>query len=497
MPGFESAMAQLISPTGLLLVLVGTTLGIVVGAIPGLTGAMLIALTLPLTFTMVPEQALILLVSMYVGAISGGLITATLLRMPGTPASIMTTLDGYPMAKAGQPGRALGLGISASFVGGLISFAFLILLAKPMAIASTRLGPFEFFSLVLMALVLIASIGGTSLSRSLLSGFLGIFAAMPGIAVSTGQARMTFGMSQLNDGFKLLPVLIGLFAISQIIDDILNIDAQGERVVMSRRGLLLGAKDWAAHWFNMLRSSVIGTWIGILPGIGANIGSVSAYSAARSMSKKPDAFGSGSEEGIVAAESANNATVGGALIPLVSMGIPGSVIDAILLGAMVIHGLRPGPMLFDQSPSIVYTIMGTYLVANVAMALIMIGSVGWLAKLADVPRTLLLPVILAFCVIGSFALSNRMFDVWVMLGFGVLGFVMERNRIPLAPFVIGFVLGPIAEEKLSAGLMSSGGSFAPIITRPISAVFFLIAIALLVVPLIRRYRARDVEAETS
>ncbi len=497
MNGLEQAAQQLISPTGLMLVLLGTALGITVGAIPGLTGAMLIALTLPLTFTMVPEQAMMLLVSMYVGSISGGLITATLLRMPGTPASIMTTLDGYPMAKSGRPGRALGLGITASFVGGIVSFAFLILLSKPMAVFSTKLGPFEFFSLVLMALVLIAAVGGKSLPRSLLSGFGGILLAMPGIAASTGEARLTFGLPEMNDGFKLLPVLIGLFAISQIIHDVIHIDAQGEKVSMSRKGLLPSAKDWAAQWFNMLRSSVIGTWIGILPGIGANIGSVSAYSTAKSFSKTPEAFGTGSDEGIVASESANNATVGGALIPLVAMGIPGSVIDAILLGAMVIHGLRPGPMLFDQSPSIVYAIMGTYLAANLAMVVLMVGSVGWLAKLADLPRALLLPVILIFCVVGSYALSNRMFDVWVMLGFGVLGFAMERWKIPLAPFVIGFVLGPIAEEKLSAGLMSSNGSFLPIVTRPISATFFFISILLLAMPWIRRRRSVEVEAETS
>ena len=497
MNGMEQAADQLISPTGLWLVLLGTALGITVGAIPGLTGAMLIALTLPLTFTMVPEQAMVLLVSMYVGSISGGLITATLLRMPGTPASIMTTLDGYPMAKAGRPGRALGLGITASFVGGLVSFAFLILLSKPMAVFSTKLGPFEFFSLVLMALVLIASVGGSSLPRSLLSGFAGILAAMPGIAASTGEARLTFGLTEMNDGFKLLPVLIGLFAISQVIHDVIHVDDRGEKVTMSRRGLFLSAKDWAAQGLNMLRSSVIGTWIGILPGIGANIGSVSAYSTARSFSKTPEAFGTGSDEGIVASESANNATVGGALIPLVAMGIPGSVIDAILLGAMVIHGLRPGPLLFDQSPSIVYTIMGTYLAANLAMVVLMVGSVGWLAKLADMPRALLLPVILAFCVIGSYALSNRMFDVWVMFGFGALGFAMERLKIPLAPFVIGFVLGPVAEEKLSAGLMTSGGSFLPILTRPISALFFALSLVLLAMPLIRRRRSANMDAETS
>ena len=497
MAGLEIALQQLVSPIGLLLILAGTTLGITVGAIPGLTGAMLIALSLPLTFTMVPEQAMILLISMYVGSISGGLISATLLRMPGTPASIMTTLDGYPMAKSGRPGRALGLGITASLVGGLVSFAFLVLLSKPMAAISVKLGPFEFFSLVLMALVLMASIGGKSLSRSLLSGFLGILVAMPGIARSTGEARMTLGLTEMNDGFKLLPVLIGLFAFSQIIQDVLDSDASGEGVHMSRPGLWLSVRDWKAQWINLLRSSVIGTWIGVLPGIGANIGSASAYSAARHFSKTPEAFGSGSDEGIVAAESANNATVGGALIPLVSMGIPGSVIDAILLGAMVIHGLRPGPLLFEQSPSIVYTIMGTYFVANLAMAVIMMVSVGWLAKLADTPRAMLVPVILVFCVIGSYAMSNRLFDVWVMLGFGLVGYAMERSGIPLAPFVIGFVLGPIAEENLSAGLMSSGGSFLPIITRPISAVFFLISVGLLVMPIVRRTRASSSEKETS
>ena len=308
---------------------------------------------------------------------------------------------------------------------------------------------------------------------------------------------MTLGLTEMNDGFKLLPVLIGLFAFSQIIQDVLDIDETGASVEMSRRGLWLSVDDWRAQWINLLRSSVIGTWIGILPGVGANIGSVTAYSAAKRCSKTPQAFGSGSDEGIVAAESANNATVGGALIPLISMGIPGSVIDAILLGALVIHGLRPGPLLFEQSPSIVYTIMGTYFIANLAMAVIMMVSIGWLAKLADLPRALLVPVIIMFCVIGSYALSNRLFDVWVMLGFGLMGYVMERSKIPLAPFVIGFVLGPIAEEKLSAGLMSSGGSFLPIITRPISAVLFLISIGLLVLPLVRRYHSSNAESETS
>ncbi|QDT29231.1 Tripartite tricarboxylate transporter TctA family protein [Gimesia panareensis] len=497
MDALQTTVVQLSTPLSLTLIIVGTSLGIFVGAIPGLTGAMLIALTLPLTFTLDPQLAMTLLVSMYVGSISGGLITGTLLRMPGTPASVMTTLDGYPMSQKGQPGRALGLGIYASLVGGLISCVFLVALSAPIARWSTQLGPFEYFSLVLMALVLIATIDGASLTRSLFSGTLGILAAMPGISAATGEVRLTFGFTPLNAGFKLLPVLIGLFAINQVLRDIANLDQKIPRVSATHRGLLLTFADWKNQWVNMLRSSLIGTFIGILPGIGANIGSIAAYSAAKNSSQTPEQFGSGSAEGIIASEAANNATVGGALIPLVAMGIPGSVIDAILLGALVLHGLQPGPRLFSDHPELVHTIMGTYFLANLVMFAVMIASVGFLAKLVRFPRPYLLPIILTFCIAGAFALSNRMFDVWVMLGFGLLGLILERNRIPLAPFVIGFVLGPIAEENLSAGLMSSQGNWLPIITRPISLLFVVISALLLVVPLVRQFRKkRDSKQET-
>jgi len=484
------ALRNLFSLEPFLLMALGTSLGIIVGAVPGLTGAMLIALTLPLTYSMDGGNALILLVSMYVGAVSGGLITATLLRMPGTPASIMTTLDGYPMAKGGQPGRALGLGISASFVGGMISWLFLLLLAKPAAILSTKFGPFEFFSLVLMALVLIASVSGKSLLKGALAGFLGILVSMPGFSQATGDIRLTFGFSQLNDGFKLLPVLIGLFAVSQAMKEILKIGQPIERIEASRKGMFLKLSEWKAQFVNMVRSSIIGTGVGILPGIGANIGSVMAYTAAKNLSKTPEKFGEGSEEGIVASESANNATVGGALIPLIAMGIPGSVIDAILLGALVLHGLQPGPRLFAQNPEVVHTIVGTVLLANIYMLGFMLLTAGTLSKLANIRRSFLMPVILTFCVVGSFALANRMFDVWVMLAFGVIGFAMERAKIPLAPFVIGFVLAPVAETNLLSGLMASGGSYLPIFTRPISLTFFLMAVALLAWPIVRVRRTK-------
>ncbi len=485
-----ASLEFLISPAVLSLVALGTILGVVVGAIPGLTGAMLIALTLPLTFSMSGELALVFLVSMYVGSVSGGLITATLLRMPGTPASVMTTLDGYPMAKAGQAQRAITLGVAASFVGGMISWGFLVLLARPMADWSTRLGSFDYFALVLMAMALIAAVAGQSLSKGLFSGALGVLTAMPGASPATGEIRLTMGFQELDDGFKLLPVLIGVFAVSQIIHNIRTIDARPERMSLGQ----VQPPNWAdikTHWGNLLRSSLIGTWIGVLPGIGANIGSISAYAAAKSLSKAPERFGKGSEEGIVASEAANNATVGGALIPLIALGVPGSVIDAILLGALVIHGLQPGPLLFEQNPEAVQAIVGAMFLANIMMVVFVLATVRWLSRLADIPKALLIPVILTFCVVGSYALSNRIFDVWVMLAFGIVGFALERLDIPLAPFVIGLVLAPLAEEHLSAGLMQSGGSYAPLFASPIALIFTLLSAAIVAAALLKSVSSQE------
>ena len=484
------AASQIFSPTGLLLIVFGTALGIFVGAVPGLTGTMLIALMLPLTYGHDPLLSMTFLISVYVGAVSGGMITATLLRMPGTPASIVTTLDGFPMARNGQPGKALGLGVMSSFVGGMISWGFLVMLTEPIARLSSKFGYFEYFSLVLMALVLIATIGGNSLSKSLFSGFFGILLSMPGIVAATGDPRMTFGITEMNAGFAHMPVLIGLFAVNQILREIIDIEKKKKPIDIGSSRVLVGLTDIKNHLVNMVRSSVVGTWIGILPGIGGNIGSVTAYSVAKSVSKEPEKFGTGHPPGIVAAESANNATIGGALIPLIAMGLPGSVMEVVLLGALIVHGLQPGPRLFEQSPSMVYTIMGAMFVANIAMALIMFGSMKTLARLVKIPRPYLLPLILCFAVIGSYALSNRVFDIYVMLGFGLLGFILESFRIPLAPFVIGFVLGPIAEKNLSLGLQASNGSYSPIVTQPISLTFVIISLIMLFLPAIKSFVKR-------
>lgn len=480
MDGLFTGLGIVFTPLAFFYVVLGTVLGISVGAIPGLTGAMLIALTLPLTYYMTPTDAVVLLTSMYVGAIAGGLITATLLRMPGTPSNVMTTFDGYPMARGGRPGRALGLGITASFVGGIISWIFLLLLAKPLSIWATRFGPFEYFTLIMMAMVLIASVSQGSLVKGLIAGLLGMLASMPGVDPSAGQPRLTFDWYMLNGGLKLLPVLIGVFAVSQIINDILELGKRVDRIEASSKGLLMSLRDWIKHGANMLRSGLIGTFVGILPGVGASIGSVIAYTFAKNVSKTPDEFGKGSESGIVASETANNATVGGALIPLIAMGIPGSVIDAILIGALMIHSIQPGPTLFLTNADVVWAMIAACLIANIVMLFVMMGSVGWVARLAMIPRTFLLPVIVVFCVVGSFGLDNVMFDVWVMLIFGLIGFMLERARYPLGPFVIGFVLAPLMEEKLRSGLMMTAGSITPIFTRPLALMFLLVAAALLI-----------------
>ncbi|NCG11628.1 MAG: hypothetical protein GWP33_11235 [Alphaproteobacteria bacterium] len=460
----------------MLLLFIGVLLGIVVGSIPGLTTTMLITLTLPLTFFMESVNAITLLIGMYVGGISGSQIAATLLRMPGTPASIMTTFDGYPMAQQGKSERALGLGITASFVGGFVSWIFLAALSPPLAKLALTFGPWEYFTMVLMALVMLASLSQGSLVKGLIAACLGMMVHLPGVDPSIGQMRLTFGFESLESGLSLMPVLIGAFAVSQIFKDIINIDAKPPNVNVGRKNMFLSFGDIKKHSLNFVRSSVIGTWVGLLPGIGANIAAMLSYSTAKNSSKEPEKFGTGHEPGVVAAETANNASIGGALIPLITMGIPGSVVDAILIGALIIHNLEPGPLLFSTNPEIAYGVITAYLIGNIIMFGIMMFAVVHIAKVLYVPRAYLLSAILMFCVIGIFAVGNSFFDVWVMMVFGAVGFIMERTKMPLGPFVIGFVLSPIAEAQLRSGLMSTEGSIEPLFTRPFAATFLAISV---------------------
>ena len=483
--GLLDSFLYLMGPWPLFLCVLGTALGIIVGAIPGLSGAMLIALTLPLTFKMVPEQAMALMVCMYTGSITGGLVSAVLLRIPGTPSNVVTVFDGYAMAQQGQAGRALGLGVAASFFGSIFAWGALVLLTKPLADIAVRFTPFDYFALVLTALVLISSVSGKSMVKGLLAGMIGVLLAFPGMDDNTGRTRFTMGAWQLTSGFDILPVLVGVFGVGTVMAELVKPLGKAQALVYSSSGLWMKLSEWKSQFWNLLRSSAIGTWIGILPGIGASVGSLVAYTVAKNVSSNPDEFGNGSASGIVASEAANNATVGGALIPLLAIGIPGSVIDVFLMSAMMIHGIQPGPLLFEQHAGIVYVVIAACLLSSVLMFGQMYLMIPFLRRVLDVPRQFVLPLIMVFCVVGVFASSNRMFDVWIMLGFGVLGFLMERGGLPLGPFVIGFILAPIAESRLRQGLMMTDGSYLPLVTQPLTLALMVLAVLLLFWPLLR------------
>jgi putative tricarboxylic transport membrane protein len=488
MEGLLSASIAVLLPNTIYFLVGGTVLGVILGAIPGVTGAMGIALLLPMTFYITANNALTMMVSMYVGAIAGGLVTAILLRIPGEPSSIVTTFDGNPMARKGQPGRALGYAVGAALFGGIVSWVALVTLTYPLSEIAAKLRPFDILSLVLMALVLIAALGQGSIIKGLIAGLLGILVSMPGTDPSTGALRLTYGIHDLDAGFSTLSVLIGAYAVAQVLSDIIDVERKVERVPTTAGSMWIKWREWKEQKWNLVRSSLIGTWVGIMPGIGATVGSLLSYTVAKTMSKTPEKFGTGHAEGIVASECGNNATVGGALIPMIAMGIPGSVTDVFLMAALVIHGLQPGPMLFTNHPEIVYIIFAACLISHFVLFLVMTGGIRYLVKLTTVPVWYLFPVILLFCVIGAFAETNRVFDVFVMLAFAVVGFAMDKTGFSLGAFVIGFVLGPITEKSLRAGLTLSDGSYLDMFMHPVSAICVVLAAALFVWSLVSQHR---------
>jgi len=488
MEGLLNASIAVLLPNTVFFLVGGTLLGVILGAIPGVTGAMGIALLLPMTFYMTANNALTMMVSMYVGAIAGGLVTAILLRIPGEPSSIVTTFDGNPMARKGQPGRALGYAVGAALFGGLVSWVALVALTYPLSDIAAQLRPFDILALVLMALVLIAALGQGSIIKGLVAGLLGILVSMPGTDPSTGALRLTFGFHDLDAGFSTLSVLIGAYAVAQVLSDVIDIERKVEAVPATAGSMWIKLQEWKEQKWNLIRSSLIGTWVGIMPGIGATVGSLLSYTVAKTLSKTPEKFGTGHPEGIVASECGNNATVGGALIPMIAMGIPGSVTDVFLLAALVIHGLQPGPMLFTNHPEIVYIIFASCLISHFVLFVIMTAGIRYLAKLTTVPVWYLFPVILLFCVIGAFAENNRVFDVFVMLGFAIVGFAMDKTGFSLGAFVIGFVLGPITEKSLRAGLTLSDGSYLDIFMHPVSAICVVLAAIMFFWSLVSQHR---------
>jgi len=483
------AFIYLLTPQPFLIMICGVLLGIMVGVLPGITAGMLMALVLPFTYYMTSVNAVTLLISIFVGGVSGGLITATLMRIPGEPNAIMTCLDGHALAKAGHPGRALGLGNAGSIVGGVMSWFALVLLAPPLAKMAIAFGPWENFAIVVVALMLIVSLSGGSMLKGMMAALLGAMLSFPGVDENSGTLRLNFGFHQLDAGLDIMPVMIGLFAVSQVIADTLNIEQQDtDRVRANMRGILTSFRDYGRHGWNMLRSSLIGIAMGVLPGVGATIASIVSYTTAKNLSATPEEFGKGSEEAIVAAETANNATTGGTLIPLLTLGIPGGLTDAVLLGALTIHNLQPGPLLYIKSPQVVNTIIASHLFAHIVMFIFMTIGVMLFARLMLLSRAWIFPTILVFCVIGAYVLNNRGFDAWVMVAFGLVGMGLEFVRAPLAPFLIGFLLGPLAEKELRSGLMSSGGDYAEILTRPIALGLLVVALLLLLWPVLRGKR---------
>lgn len=479
-----SAFQEIFGSDAILWLTAGVLAGITMGAIPGMGGGMLMAICIPLTFSMTPLSAVLLLMGIYVGGVSGGLISATLLKMPGTPSSIMTTFDGHPMAERGEPGKALSLAINASLVGGIFAGLILVFVAPVISVFALKIGPWEEFSIILMAMVLIAAIGKGNMLASLFSGALGMCASLPGMNPSSGEMRYTFGFVSLNEGFSLLSVLLGVFVMSQIIEEVLNLNQKRTRISLGQSSLHFGLKEWKKHGLNLLRSSFIGTWVGILPGVGASISSMVAYGVAKTFSKKPEKFGTGHDEGIVASEAANNANIGGALVPLITLGIPGAPDSAILLGAMIIHNVQPGPLLFKNNADLVWGLMAGYFLAVLIMYCVMLFSVRRIAGIIHIPRIYLIPVVFISSVVGAYAFNYRIFDVWVFFAFGLLGFGLRCLAIPLGPFIIGFILANKLETQLYSGLQSSGGSFFAILAHPIALIFLGIGLIMLIYSLL-------------
>ena len=471
-----SGFLAILSFKTLSLIFFGTAMGIVFGAIPGMTVTMGVALFLPITFGMEPVNGLSLMMGLYIGGTSGGLISAILLNIPGTPASITTTFDGHPMAARGEAGKALGVGIVFSFLGGMFSLIVLMLIAPVLAEIALQFGPYEYFTIAVFSLTMISGLSGGSMRLGLISVLIGMIVAFVGISPMTAFPRFTFGIQSLNSGFSLLPALIGLFAISQILESAeKGLEEEGQKATgYSIKGFGFSLAELKSQTVNFLRSSAIGTGIEILPGLGGSIYNIVAYGTAQKQSKHPEKFGTGIIDGIVASESSNNASTGGALVPLVTLGIPGDNTTAIILAGFVIHGVTPGPLLFATDGLLVYSIFAALIVSNIFMLVSEFAGMRLFVRILAVPKHILFPIIGTMCVIGSYGRNNRLFDIGTMVGFGVLGYFLKKLKLPTPPLLLGFILGPIVEVNLRRGLMRSKGDLAPFITEPISGVIILI-----------------------
>ena len=492
-------LLSVINPLTICLILAGVVIGIIFGSIPGLTSTMAVALCLPLTYGMSPVNGIGMLIGLYVGGTSGGLISAILLKIPGTPSSVATTFDGAPMAERGEAGKALGVGIFYSFWGTVLSILALIFIAPSLAQVALKFGPQEYFAICLFALTMIGSMSGGNLLKGLMSGVFGIVISLFGIASVGNAERFTFGLVELENGFQQLPVMIGLFAVAEII----QVGAEGinpEKAQIKEaklHGFGLTWQEFKDQFVNFIRSALLGIGIGILPGIGGATSNIIAYSVARQQSKYPEKFGTGIIDGLVASETSNNASIGGALIPMLTLGIPGDTVTAILLGALTLHGITPGPLLFKNNGQLVYGIFGAFILATIIMLVVEYGGIRVFTKVLAVPKYILLPVVMVLCIVGTYGTNHQMFDVWSALLFGVIGYFMSTHNFPKAPMILGFVLGHIVEENLVRGLMYTDGSFLAFFRSPIAAVFMGISILVVLWTAYKEIRGRFSQKEAA
>lgn len=481
-------LLEVFQPINFILMSIGVFAGIVFGAIPGLTATLAISLLIPFTFGMPPVPALVLLLGIYCGGIYGGSITAILIRAPGTPGAAATVLDGYPLAQKGLGGEAVGVATIGSGIGGLISALIMIFLSPQISKFALEFSAPEYFALAIFGLSVIFSLSDNVI-KGMMTGLLGLLLATVGMDPIMPLPRFTFGNLQLMTGFPLLPAIIGLFALAEVFrmaEEIELLDktaAAINRIVPELRVFI----DMIPLF---IKSSLIGTFIGALPGAGANIAAFVSYNEAKRTSKNPEKFGTGCYEGVAASETANNAVTGGALIPMLTLGIPGDAVTAVLLSALTIQGYQPGPLLFRDNMDVVYPIFACMILAYIIMVIIGLCGAKFVARIAMVDKAYLMPSIAIFAIVGAFAASGNIFDIWITLFFGVLGYVLGKLKFDVSPIALSIILGPLAETSLRKSLVFSKGDPSILVTRPISAVLLALSVLSVVTTLIKQNRAR-------
>lgn len=461
-------------PTNLFYCFLGCLLGTLVGVLPGLGPTAAMSLLLPATFHVPPVTAIIMLAGIYYGAMYGGSTTSILVNIPGEAASVMTCVDGYQMARQGKAGRALGMSALGSFIAGTIGIVGMTIMAPPLAKFALRFGPPEYFSLMCMGMVVLSFLTGASMVRSLMMACFGVIIGTVGIDTVSGSARFTFGLTDLMDGVGLVPLVMGLFGISEIL---LNLEQKVDREIFKTKvgGLLPTREDWIQSKWALVRGTVIGFVLGILPGGGAVLASFVAYAVEKRFSKHPERFGAGAIEGVAAPESANNAAAQSSFIPLLTLGLPSNVVMALLLGALILHGVTPGPLLLTNNPEIFWGVIASMYIGNVMLLILNLPLIGLWVQFLKIPYPFLMPMIILFCVLGSYSVANSVTDVMFMLLFGFIGYLMKKLRFDAPPLVLAFVLGPLIEYYFKSALMYSHGSFAVFFTRPISLTCLTIA----------------------